>query len=370
MSDGEIRNNIETSKIKERDDAIRNYLDSFLLLPDDTAPEKEKGEEGGRPNTLNPNSQIVYDILEKKKERVLCCSRKRCLYCPECLKILFLEDRKEDVVESRVQLPFKLDIALFDRRTSSTGLHAYMLLSESNHNKDHQLTVSGSTEYDEDERVRLFDLERGKDLPDYSKQKDRKTTFILFPSKDSIPLSDVAHNVSRLIVMDCKWTRTNPNYIMSKFNSQEGDDDVIIKKVHLSNPPSSSHYWRWHNAGEGMISTIEAVYCAAWEIEMSRRCGQHICKSNPPSFCHTESETESDTRNNNIIENKNDSITNAADSTVTQQKHDPLLNILFLFAVQRAIIQSKAMKENRTLPYSEHGKEEQRALRRREDVEL
>lgn len=36
-----------------------------------------------------------------------------------------------------------------------------------------------------------------------------------------------------------------------------------LPKVHLADPPKHSQYWRWHNAGEGMLCTIEAIYYTA-----------------------------------------------------------------------------------------------------------
>jgi len=57
-------------------------------------------------------------------------------------------------------------------------------------------------------------------LPSYSAEEEdtveerrshpqqQQGTFLLFPSEDSIPLSTVASEVTRLIVLDCKWTNS------------------------------------------------------------------------------------------------------------------------------------------------------------------
>jgi len=39
-----------------------------------------------------------------------------------------------------------------------------------------------------------------------------------------------------------------------------------IPYTHADNPPKRSYYWRWHDSGEGSLSTIEAVYYAAWQV--------------------------------------------------------------------------------------------------------
>jgi hypothetical protein len=34
----------------------------------------------------------------------------------------------------------------------------------------------------------------------------------------------------------------------------------------LVNVPNESQFWRWHSAGKGKLSTIEAIYYSAWEL--------------------------------------------------------------------------------------------------------
>ena len=51
-----------------------------------------------------------------------------------------------------------------------------------------------------------------------------------------------------------------------------------------------------------------------------------------------------------------------ASSSSASSSHS-LLHILFLFGLQRAMIKDAALREGRSLPYSEKGKNEQRALR-------
>ena len=65
--------------------------------------------------------------------------------------------------------------------------------------------------------------------------------------------------IDRLIVLDIKWTRKHKDIPLSLHK---------IQKVHLVSPPTTSHFWRWHNAGQGCLSTIEAIYFASMEYTL------------------------------------------------------------------------------------------------------
>jgi hypothetical protein len=106
--------------------------------------------------------------------------------------------------------------------------------------------------------VRLFDVPRGDPLPEYGSDYEG-ATFLLFPSRDSIPLSHAVtqQNIKRLVVLDCTWSKTKIRLAPSL---------AKLPKIHLDKVPSESLYWRWHNAGNGMLSTIEAIFYCAWEV--------------------------------------------------------------------------------------------------------
>jgi DTW domain-containing protein YfiP len=69
----------------------------------------------------------------------------------------------------------------------------------------------------------------------------------------------------RLVVLDCKWARRSIRLHPSI---------ARLPRVHLDDPPAESYYWRWHNSGEGMLSTVEAVYYAAWQVGAELRWQQ------------------------------------------------------------------------------------------------
>lgn len=123
--------------------------------------------------------------------RKICCGTSRSLYCPICCSLLVPEDCKKP---APVQLPFDLDIILTDRRGSSSGLHAVTL------------TEPGS--------VNLVDYEGGDAMPRYNNHADEdavgRQSFLLYPLEgESCALSDVAPCIAKLVVLDCKWTKSS-----------------------------------------------------------------------------------------------------------------------------------------------------------------
>ena len=236
---------------EDRDPIVTNYLDSFL---------------------------------HQKSERIQCCGTSRALFCPECLRLLApTSDLPQCIREGSLKLPFKLHIILDDRRNSATGLQAPALLGK--------------------EQASLCDINRDKSPAGKPGCLNGQGTYVLFPSPDSVPLSSV-NDISTLVVLDCKWTRTAPT------TSLVSD----LPRVHLSSPPNQSHYWKSHTAAQGCLSTIEAIYYAALEVD---------------------------------------------------PENADLIHLLWIFARQRASIQARGpWKDRMHLPYTEHGKEAMRAMRR------
>lgn len=287
----------------------------------------------------------LNDILLQKPvyERKWCCGVSRSLYCTECCNLLIEREMWPVPLQGgKLRLPFDLDIILSDRRRSSTGFHALILI-EANQNggkrvtrnelhpdevqdKNHSKVTYGNFESKntgknahqkntfstEDEHVRLFDIKNGAVLPKY---EDDEKTFVLFPSQKSIPLTSVSDRVRRLIVLDCKWTKTG--------SQQKIDELSKLPHVHLevSMIPSESYFWRWHNAGSKCISTLEAIYYAALQIRQG-------------SFKESEC----------IYEN--------------------LINLMWLFGVQRSLTSTAADERGKEKPFTDLGKENQRELRR------
>jgi len=264
------------TKVTDVEISVQKYLDSFIA------------------------DSTIFD-------RVFCCDTSHSLYCSKCCNLLVPEDSLPPCLK-QLDLPFNLDIILDDRRASATGLHAVALLNNTNNSTIDQSSTS----------VQLIDVANNDEIPRYSQQND---TYLLFPSpRESIPLEAVSSKVKTLVVLDCKWTKSS---ICRKNN-----DLSRLQKVHLSYPPKQSFYWRWHNEGPGMISTIEAIYYAAYEVLQKR---------------------------NSIQSTTNDQL---ADT------NNLLLHLLWLFGHQRAAILRSAQDKGKPPPFTKEGKEAQREMRR------
>ena len=184
------------------------------------------------------------------------CGASRSMYCFDCCRLLIPKERLPDPLrDNNLRLPFDVDFILDDRRASSTGVQLKTLMD--------------SMIDREDCKIRLFDKESNEEVPDYSaNSEDCEGTYVLFPCSDSIPLSDVVNEnsgyrkIRRLVLLDCKWTRSSVR-LDPKL--------AALSRVHLApdRVPKHSYYWRWHNAGEGMLSSAEAIYFCAWEVATS-----------------------------------------------------------------------------------------------------
>ena len=299
------------------EERVKNYLDSFISSSSPTV---------------------------KQFPRVSCCKPSQSLYCKECCQLLL---SKTELPFERPKLPFNLHLILDDRRGSSTGIHAIALVSKEEHvyqiqhkqarnepieNTSHH-DLLGTTTLTDVEKLDPTDqseiLEDAlKNYDETSNSEDGSSTYFLFPCPgESIPLEEVSTKVKNLIVLDCKWTKSGVWRRSERLRR--------IQKVHLSNPPRESHFWRWHNAGPGMISTIEAIYYASLEVYQCRY--KQLLHSSSPQLL--------------------------IDECLKDETN--LIHLLWLFAQQRLATMEKAKEEGKAAPCCEDGKELQRALRRR-----
>lgn len=248
---------------------------------------------------------LVSTFQEPSRRECPSCTASRSIYCYDCCEILSPKDRLPEAIQEGVELPFSVDLILDDRRPSSTGVQAASVLN---------MRSARNTE----NNYRLLDQSRGAGVPDYSAEDG---VFFLFPSESSVGLSSVAVKIRKLVVLDCKWTKSR---------MRKDPRLVLLPKVHLDNPPQGSFFWRWHNSGAGMLSTIEALYFAAWEV--------------------------------------------ADQQSWSLDRRRALVNLLWIFGKQRAVIKHQYATGNghRIIPYmpfSEEGKEFARNLRIIEEKE-
>jgi len=395
-----------------------SYLNKYLQNTTASSPSNEN--ESVAEALTNDNEHHDADDTSIDK-RVYCCKTSRSLYCPECCRVLvprkhwprdFIRQQRHRACSS---FPFQsIDIVLGvkERRTSSTGIQMMCITnmireatestdkSEEKISKQQQLnqcseliekqtkvlTTSDSKDngnigcsdnctddkngYEWWRNITLYDLNRGDELPEYSSQQKtaklsicntqkehhdavtkevEEGTYVLFPQEGkSVPISSVANRIKRLVVLDIKWTRSYNVQLFSADHhknlvsqSSEGGGGKSYNPlaplkdlpfVHLEFPPQNSHFWRWHNRGVGMLSTIEALYFAAREVSVAQQQIRGI--------------GEDDAGHNMCNDDKS------------------FVDILWLFALQRSIIEERSLQEGRPVAFSEEAKAMARALRK------
>ncbi|KAG7347133.1 DTW domain containing protein [Nitzschia inconspicua] len=293
------KNNLIKEVLSEEEKQFTAYLDEVASLP--LAPSIEK--------------------------RSFCCNTSRSLYCPECYKLLVpTAECPLDIPEGdSIELPFVMDIILGrkERRNSSSGVQMMVIrqMMTQIDKEIHRDIQSDGKECPWWTETRLFDLNKGDPVPTYPEElTSMSSTFVLFPSKNSVPLSSVANKIKRLVILDIKWTRSGIVQLDPSLS--------MLPAVHLEYPPKVSQFWRWHNGGDGMLSTMEAIYFAA--IEMSAALGWD------------------------------------------KERREKIRNIMWIFALQRrAIIHqhmgNSAEQDALPLPFSMEGKKLQKSFRVRKD---
>ena len=337
--------------------------------------------------------RIAQSVSEKEWPRVPCPSCEnhpsRHVYCFDCCQLLIpSSDIPPSIQNNLLQLPFALDILLQDRRASSTGVQMATLLKH-HADADHN---TKNIDDDDDAMVRLIDLEQHHPIPNYDKSSLHEFPVVLFPCPDSMPLSSIQQSLNevsntpvssssttpansshddpapseqqsttqttmprrlRLIVLDCKWN--SYRRILERLNH--------LPKVHLednsnnaptaqnaSPRPRETYYWRWHNAGPGCLSSAEAVFWAAWDWNQRNKAHKN---------------------------SREQRTSNSSDYQKEDSSSPPLLDLLWLFAVQRALITKRFQSGKESvprkiphLPFSQQAKEEARALRRKQGEEF
>lgn len=234
---------------------LKQYLSTFIPTPTTTDGDASAED---TPHTW-------------RSQRSKCCGNSQSLYCKHCFRLLAPEEMlPQSVIDRRIllsgnedsesdpaparrplRLPFDLEIVLDDRKGSATGLHAVSLLTT----RESSLGLG---------KVSLLDFSETQEIfPDAYSDVGNGSTYLLFPSVDSVPLQSVANDIETLVVLDCRWTKSRLIRKNEAFKQ--------MKKVHLTHGPSESFFWRWHNQGRGMCSTIEAIYYAAHEMMMTGR---------------------------------------------------------------------------------------------------
>ena len=331
---------------EDRDAVVDEYLESFLRVE-----EGHRASADVRPAPIGgARAQSSFD-WDRTWARTACCGGGRCLYCPECCRLLVPRSEwPRSIQDGTLRLPFEVDVVLTDRRAMATGLHAVAILRAAEDVR--RVEIGGDSLYDGrtdqsadripegGSSVALIGLDRADGVPRIDRGgtsapegeaftdggegdvDDADGTYLLFPVPgESVPLSSVAHRVSRLVALDCTWT---------KASARRRPELARLPTVHLTDPPDRSRIWRWHNSGSGMLSTIEAVYHAAVEVS-------------------------------DVLEARRQPAVSREENARTSKDH---IDLLWLFALQRAATLDAARRDGRDPPTSEAEKERRRAMRR------
>ncbi|EJK70187.1 hypothetical protein THAOC_08476 [Thalassiosira oceanica] len=174
---------------------LKQYLSTFIPTPTTTDGDASAED---TPHTW-------------RSQRSKCCGNSQSLYCKHCFRLLAPEEMlPQSVIDRRIllsgnkdsesdpaparrplRLPFDLEIVLDDRKGSATGLHAVSLLTT----RESSLGLG---------KVSLLDFSETQEIfPDAYSDVGNGSTYLLFPSVDSVPLQSVANDIETLVVLDC-----------------------------------------------------------------------------------------------------------------------------------------------------------------------
>ncbi|CAI5736115.1 unnamed protein product [Peronospora destructor] len=165
-------------------------------------------------------------------QRVPCtsCQRSYKFYCPKCNIPLGVPEK---VTVPLLTLPLCIHLWFQDKIKKSTAPHAKVLAPQDVEIIPYPLVNDSTT------------------LIKYT----RENAVVVYPSFEAETLDEISSEELRdfrtLIFIDCPWQKA-PVIIK---------DPVLahLRHVKLAQPPKESHFWRYHKAGAGCVSTIEAI---------------------------------------------------------------------------------------------------------------
>ncbi|KAI9923272.1 hypothetical protein PsorP6_000254 [Peronosclerospora sorghi] len=170
-------------------------------------------------------------VVPKDWQRLPCtsCRRSYKFYCPKCNIPLGVP---KNVTVPSLVLPLRVHVWFQDKIKKSTAPHAKVLAPQD---------------------VEIIPYPPASDtvLPRYT----RDNAVIVYPSFKAITMDEInvdeLRDIRTLIFIDCPWQKapvimTHPAI-------------ANLRYVKLARPPKESKFWRYHNAGAGCVSTIEAI---------------------------------------------------------------------------------------------------------------
>ncbi|TMW66399.1 hypothetical protein Poli38472_004164 [Pythium oligandrum] len=164
--------------------------------------------------------------------RALCatCEHNYKFYCPKCCVPVGVP---ENATVPSLVLPLQVHIWFQDKLKKSTAPHAKVLAPQDVEIVNYPL-----------------DDDRQKEL-----QYDRESVVVVYPTNYSETMPEMTPTdlakVKTLVFIDCPWQKAPVILQDPKLEN--------LRCVKLAVPPSESKFWRYHQAGAGCVSTIEAI---------------------------------------------------------------------------------------------------------------
>ena len=177
-----------------------------------------------RDEDRSTDNQMVEEWVRSRCPR---CSKRASFYCVDCYEIV---GAPKGCCVPMIDLPLRCSIVFFDKIRKSTAVHAKMLAPD---HVDILQYPDAIPRIDDPQRVAV------------AYPSDDSTTFEEWDLKDLAKLR-------RIILIDSPWKKS------SMILNHEGLEG--LRRVRLARPPEKSRFWRWHKAGHGALSTIEAIH--------------------------------------------------------------------------------------------------------------
>ncbi|GLD98610.1 hypothetical protein PINS_up007327 [Pythium insidiosum] len=158
------------------------------------------------------------------------CEHSYKFYCPKCCVPVGVPD---GTTVPALTLPLKVDIWFQDKIKKSTAPHAKVLAPQDAQIVPYPLSESDNAalDYDRDRVLVVYPTNQSETMPEMTAEDLAKVTTLVF--------------------IDCPWQKAP---VILQDPKLQG-----LRCVKLATPPAHSKFWRYHQAGDGCVSTIEGT---------------------------------------------------------------------------------------------------------------
>nr|CCA27733.1 conserved hypothetical protein [Albugo laibachii Nc14] len=167
--------------------------------------------------------------MEEVWQRETCaiCNTSCKFYCPTCCIPM---NAPPNLTVPKIDLPLQVYIYFRDKVKKSTAPHAKVIAPRHSH---------------------IIPMTTTSEFPAF----DATKTLVVYPTNTAENLFQLnaadLSKIENLVFIDSSWKKA-PSVLQHSSLSN-------LRCVKLAHPPAQSKFWRYHEAGEGCISTIEAI---------------------------------------------------------------------------------------------------------------